>query len=544
MSVVFPRLLPLGDRGLIIELGETLSPEINGRVRALAQRLRDVPGVDEAIPTLRSVLIVFDPLVADVGRVVEAVDELALVAPEDRDDGMRVIEIPVVYGGEAGPDLEEVASLCALTPAQFVGAHHEREYTVYMVGFTPGYPYLGILPPSLHVPRLPVPRLRVPVGSVAIADAMTGIYPLASAGGWRLIGRTPRSIYDPRRDDPVLLRPGDRVRFVPVSHASFAKTTDAGPLPVPSHPVLAVVSPGLYTTVQDLGRPGHRWLGIPASGAMDPLALQVANIAAGNPPHAPALEITAPGPVLRVLDDCRIAVAGADLSCAVDGVAVAPGSVVALRGGRTVEFGAPRAGMWAYLALAGGFDVPIILGSASTYVPGSLGGHGGRRLREGDLLGTRQPAKTGRGQDVPQVSLPDGQVTVRVIPGPQDDWVSDETRTTFLREPYRITPQGDRSGMRLDGRTLTHRRATAEFLSDGVLPGAVQVPSGGQPIVIMPDGPTTGGYPKIASVISADLRLVAQSPPGTRVSFRASSMEAAVDALRRERALLRELQQG
>lgn len=524
------RILSLGDRGVLLEVGDDLTVEVNARVRALARGLRALRGVEDVVPTLRSVLVVLDPLVGDPALVTETAEHLARVPPEGPGPG-RVIEVPVVYGGEAGPDLEEVAALCGLTPDQVIRAHGEVLYTVFMLGFTPGYPYLGILPAPLRVPRLSSPRVRVPRGAVAIAEMMTGIYPLSSPGGWRLLGRTPRPIYDPSSSDPVLLRPGDRVRFTAVAHAEFAEPAVDAPLPAPPHPVFEVRGAGLYTTVQDAGRPGYRSLGIPRSGAMDPPALWAANAAVGNPPSAPALELTAPGPGLRVLARATIAVTGADLSATVDRTPIDPGRAVALRPGQTVRFAESRAGMWAYLAVAGGVEAAVALGSASTYVPGRLGGSGGRRLRDGDLIGAGEGAPGRPRATGERVAMPTGEVTVRVIPGPQDEWLTEEAQRAVLKEQFRISLHSDRAGARLLGPALAHR-ATSAFLSDGVLPGAVQVPRGGAPIVIMPDGPTTGGYPKVAAVISADLRLLAQARPGTAVRLRAVGIDEAVEALR------------
>lgn len=534
-----PRILPLGDRALVIELGDELLPSINARVRALARCVRAVPGVSDAVPTLRSALVVFDPLSADLDVLAERIEDAVLALPDADETAGRLVEVPVVYGGGSGPDLEVLAELCGLPPAALIREHAAIEYVVYMLGFTPGYPYLGLLPQTLRAPRLSSPRLRVPAGSVAIADALTGIYPLTSPGGWRLIGRTPLRIYDPRAAEPILFRPGDRVRFIPVPSAQFPDPAPEAPLlPRPSHPVIEVRKAGLYTTVQDLGRPGHQSLGLPPSGAVDPLALRVANAAVGNEPGAAALEIAAPGPVLRVLDDARVAIAGADLSASLDGAAAERGRSIAVRRGQTIEFGAPRAGVWAYVAVAGGIDVPTVLGSASTYVPGLLGGAGGRRLREGDVLGSGTSRGAGRAlRHDDLVPMPGRAVTIRVIPGPQDDWLTEEARASFRNEAYAVSVHSDRAGIRLDGPPLQHR-ITGDFLSDGLLPGAVQVPSGGGPIVIMPDGPATGGYPKVGVVITADLRLVAQSRPGTKLRFKPVTMDEAVDALRREAAQL------
>jgi KipI family sensor histidine kinase inhibitor len=529
---------PLADSGLLIEFERRLDEAINARARGVAARLSSVPGVLETIPALCSTLVVFDPLTTDISRLMDAAEAAVQSVPSGTAESGRVLEVPVVYGGVSGPDLEEVAALCGLSPAQVVAAHAGSEYAVYMLGFTPGYPYLGVLPDALRLPRLPAPRLRVPAGSVAIAGSLTGIYPLESPGGWRLIGRTPLAIYDPLASHPVLLRPGDRVRFMPVRGATFAPAHSDRPAVPPARPILQLRSGGLCTTVQDLGRPGFRTLGIPASGAMDALALQVANLAVGNPRGAAALEFTTPGPVVRVVGDTYAAVAGADLPTSLDGAEIEPARAFRIRPGQVLRFGAPRRGVWAYLAVRGGIDVPSILDSAASFVPGALGGYLGRRLREGDILGRGpdRPAVPLSGSDVP---LPGKAVILRVITGPHDDWLAPDARARLFAEPFAVTAHTDRAGARLEGPMLAHG-VSAEFLSDGLLPGAIQVPAGGQPIVILPDGPTTGGYPTAAAVIGADLRLVAQSRPGTTLQFRVVSMEEAVDALRAQRDMLEE----
>jgi KipI family sensor histidine kinase inhibitor len=525
----FPRVLPFGDRALLVEFEEVLSPEVNGRVRALARRLTGVPGVLETVPTFRSVLIVLDPTV-EWEHIRETALEIARSVPPVPSVSARVLDVPVLYGGAAGPDLEAVAQAAGLTADEVAAIHCGHEYLVYMLGFAPGFPYLGTLDARIRTPRLGSPRVRVPAGSVGVADALTGIYPLQTAGGWRLIGRTPLRIYDLMDPDPFLFQPGDRVRFTRVDRAEFpdAEPTAVRPMRTGRHPIFEVLEPGLYSTIQDTGRPGFRARGLPAAGAMDLQAFRRANAAVGNDPGAAAaLELTVPGPVLRALDHTTIVVAGADLSPSVDGAPVELSVPRVLHAGQTLHFGAPRRGQWAYLAVAGGIDVPRPLGSAATYVPGGIGGLSGRRLVAGDVL-ARHGTDAGRlASPQPPVAIPDEEVTVRYVPGPQSDWFTDEAEGAFTSSAYRVSVHSDRAGIRLEGAVLRHRDR-ADILSDGMLPGAIQVPGGGQPIVIMPDGPTTGGYPKIGVIISADLRLLAQARPGTKVRF----AKAAISSLR------------
>jgi inhibitor of KinA len=217
-----PRFLLAGDAALVVEFGQALGTsaidlEINRRVHALARALAEcpLPGLGEAVPSYRSLLVHYDPLQLAHAEVESFVTE-ALQRCEDAPlPEPRLVEIPTIYGGERGPDIGFVAEHNGLTVADVIRLHAGATYTVYMLGFTPGFPYLGGLPDALATPRLETPRKRVPAGSVGIAGAQTGVYPLATPGGWRLIGWTPVALFDPARTPPALLQPGDQVRFVP-----------------------------------------------------------------------------------------------------------------------------------------------------------------------------------------------------------------------------------------------------------------------------------------------------------------------------------------
>ena len=212
------RLYPLGERALVLETG--LGADLIGQRRVwwLAQRLREQGGgerLEEIVPGMNNLTLVFDPEVTDSTSLGLWLTELWRQG-EELDYRPREREIPVHYGGEWGPDLEEAARHCGLTPAELVARHSGGDYRVYFLGFQPGFAYLGGLAPALAVPRRREPRLKVPAGSVGIGGAQTGIYPAASPGGWQLIGRTDLTLFDPRRDEPSYLLPGDRVRFVPL----------------------------------------------------------------------------------------------------------------------------------------------------------------------------------------------------------------------------------------------------------------------------------------------------------------------------------------
>jgi KipI family sensor histidine kinase inhibitor len=213
-----------GDRGLLAEYGEGIDPGVNRRVRAMSRLLegRPLEGVLEIVPTYRSLLLVYDPL-----RVEPAQLQARLTALEGQAERVaipppRTLTIPVCYGGEFGPDIGYVAETHGLTEAEVIRLHAGARYTIYMVGFTPGFPFLGGLPEQLHTPRLETPRTAVPAGSVGIANNQTGIYPVASPGGWRLIGRTPLRLFRPESSDPFLYRAGDEIGFEAISATEFA----------------------------------------------------------------------------------------------------------------------------------------------------------------------------------------------------------------------------------------------------------------------------------------------------------------------------------
>jgi KipI family sensor histidine kinase inhibitor len=520
------KLLPLGDWGVVAEFG---GDEISDAANAAVLALRAVidaerpPGVVEAIPTYRSLLVVFDPLRTTAAAVREAVTAASTRADPASLPAGRRIEIPVAYGGVHGPDLTALAEEVGLSEDGVIAAHTGTEYRVYMLGFSPGFPYMGTLPEVLRVPRLRSPRTYVPDRTVALAGQQTGVYPVASPGGWRLLGRTPLRIYDPSREAPFLLDAGDHVRFIAIGAGEYERRAphdEAVSPPVPAVPDFVVERGGLWTTVQDAGRPGYRRFGLPQSGPMDALSLRIANLLLGNPPGAAALECAAPGPRLVAARRTAFALAGADHSPSVNGRPVPLWAAMHLREGDVLDFGPPKAGQWVYLAVPGGVDVPPALGSRATYVRAALGGYGGRRLEAGDRLacGRRSAAALLRLASPPPRT--GGASTVRIVLGPQESYFTDAARAALLADEFSPGIHADRVGYRLDGPRIEHR-AKAELLSDGLLPGAIQVPAGGQPIVIMADGPTAGGYPKIGAVLRPDLRLVAQARRGEAVRFRA-----------------------
>jgi antagonist of KipI len=300
--------------------------------------------------------------------------------------------------------------------------------------------------------------------------------------------------------------------------------------------VLAVQDGGPLTTIQDAGRFGHLRVGIPTSGPMDRAAFLLANRLVGNPDDAAALECTLMGPRLELTDARLVAVTGADMTPTVNGAAIPMWEAVPLRAGDVLKLGPARAGVRAYVAVAGGLDTPRVLGSRSTYVRGRLGGLGGRAIRKGDRLplGTASVSCAGARPRRLRAGRAPGYGTeaeVAVTLGPQEDRFTPAGIAAFLEGPYELSPQSDRMGARLKGPFIEHTRGH-DIVSDGVPMGGVQVVGDGQPIVLLADRQSAGGYTKIATVCSFDLPRIAQLKPGGRLTFRRVTVAEAHAMLR------------
>ena len=570
------RFLLAGDGGLVVEFGAEVDVAVNNRVRALALTLEAarIPGLLEVVPTYRSLGVQYDParlsvedLRARIETVLTKLDAAQLPPP-------RIVRVPTCYGGEFGPDLPFVVEHSGLSEAEVITLHSQTPYHVHMIGFTAGFAYLGGLPEKLHTPRLPSPRTKTPRGAVGIGGSQTGAYAADTPGGWRLIGRTPLPLFDPLREPPTPMLPGDTVRFDPISREEYDRlerefqqavgsgqpadrqlgnqptrqlggsespSRPVAPLPLTSREAFEVVRAGLLTTVQDRGRIGCQKFGVTASGAMDETALRVGNILVGNEQNAAGLEISFLGPRLRFRVDAVLALTGAEMDADLDGQLVPWCEAFPIRAGQTLDIRHCRKGMRAYLTLGGGIDVPVRLGSRSTSLAAGFGGFEGRPLRDGDVLSVG-PTIGGpvrfAGRAAARHWRPEfgSAQTVRIVFGPQDDAFTEAGRRTLVESTYEVSPSSDRMGCRLEGPAIQHI-GPADIISDWIPLGGIQVPGNGKPIVLLADRQTTGGYTKIATVIGPDIPRVAQLRPGETLRFHAVSVgeaQAAARALERD----------
>ncbi len=286
---------------------------------------------------------------------------------------------------------------------------------------------------------------------------------------------------------------------------------------------------GLLTTVQDTGRYGYQRYGMPVSGAMDTFSCELANLLVGNDPGDACLEATVAGPELLFTGETTVAVTGADLGPHINGNSIPLNTALSVKQGDRLGFTGLKSGCRSYIAFAGGVAVPTVMGSRSTYLRAGIGGCQGRALTEGDELPLGETSRRAHLRRIPEGLVPEykHEQTIRIIPGPEAHYFEIEGLRSFLSTEYRVTAQSDRMGYRLSGEVIMHREGRAGIISAGISAGTVQVPGDGQPIILMADRQTSGGYARIANVISVDLTLLAQMKPGDTIRFTETTLDHA-----------------
>ncbi len=445
-----------------------------------------------------------------------------------------------------GPDLAEVCARTGCTPGEVVELLTGQPLAVGVVGFSPGFAYLeGLAGPLSGVPRRAEPRAVVPAGSVAIANGHAAVYPTASPGGWHLVGRTGVTLFSAERPPYALLAPGDRVRFTRAGPGDPLEPAPAAPpawsAPSGARTVLEVVAPGLRAVVQDAGRRGVAGAGVPGAGPADPVSFALANLLVNNASGAGAVEITGGGTQLRCIAACHVAVVGGAPDVRVDGTPAPAGRVVPLAAGQVLAVGPLRAGCRAYVAVAGGIEGPALFGSRAS---DELTGLGAGPLGAGaPLVAGAWEAPLGdrlAPGAATELGVAAGTVALRVVPGPHAEHFAPDALARLARAVFRVQRDSNRVGIRLradGGQALDVGDPGAGVLdSHGVVTGAVQVPPGGEPVVLLPDHATMGGYPVVAVVVRADHGRLGQCAPGTAVRLMpvdAAEADAAARAARR-----------
>jgi KipI family sensor histidine kinase inhibitor len=522
-SVPVGEIRRMGDHALLIGVADPAAARQLARLVGAS----GWPAVRDVVGGVATVLVTFDP---DGDAPDDYRARLAQVMEASRVDGADVaamaaheVTIPSTF---EGPDLPEVATRLGCTPAEVVAVLTATTLTVDVIGFSPGFAYLGGLPSEFAgLPRRASPRPIVPAGSIGVANGYAAVYPAASPGGWHLVGHTDTVMFSPWEPPYARLAPGDRVRFTAASRRSsgIPEPGRVAPVayPATARAVFAVEEIGLRTVLQDAGRRRVAALGVPGAGPADPHAFALANQLAGNAAGAATLEVLARGPTLRCLGSTFVAVVGASPDLRLDGQPFAAGRVVPVNEGQRLRVGAVHRGLRTYVAVAGGFLGPSVLGSCAT---DQLTGFGPGPLTPDAMLwaGAMAPPLGDHLGDEPAVVADGAPTRLRVVAGPHTEQFAPGIFESLAETRFVVDADSNRVGLRLrrDPSTPPVRRSTGrarELDSQGMVTGAVQVPPGGDPVILLGDHATLGGYPVVAVVASVDHGVLGQCAPGTEM---------------------------
>lgn len=560
------KIVSASEDSIQVQFYNKICPKVNRMVsdfsRAFELLTKDMPEIREIVPTYCAVSVYFDEknckasLLKEIAlEVIEKID-----GEEEKSTGSeRIITIPVCYETEEfAPDLRKVAAHAKLTAEEVIKIHSSTDYLIYMMGFLPGFPYLGGMEKCLETPRLETPRTKIPAGSVAIGGAQTGLYPVESPGGWNIIGRTPLKLFDLNRKPQFLYKAGDKIRFEPISkkefeefdvyaendwlwkngfeaeaiqqaHTAISERKKLRDKNIPHYECgggIKILVAGLLTTVQDKGTKGFQKYGISQSGAMDEMSFELANAICGNPENTACLETTLSGPSIRFVTECDFAITGATFANAsLNGIPVEMNKKIHANAGEVLNCGFASNGLRSYIAFTGGILVPEVFGSRSTNLKSKIGGFYGRKLEAGDELAIGFARRHSMNENAfpakninPFFARKDGILVLDCIKSSQFDFFSEESVKIFTSTVYTIAPESDRMGIRFQGQNI--RCGKTDIISDAIPFGAVQITSAGLPLVMAADRQTTGGYAKIACVKKESMCALAQAAPGTKVQFK------------------------
>lgn len=563
--MVDAKIVQASEDSLQIQFEQKICPEVNSWISAFVKTFeyiaKDIAGVLEVLPTYCSVSIYFDEAICQISLLKDLAQKALQKSEEEKTestDSARTITIPVCYEDqEFAPDLEKVALHAKLSKEEVIKLHSSSDYLIYMLGFLPGFPYLGGMNPRLETPRLETPRTKIPAGSVAIGGAQTGLYPVESPGGWNIIGRTPLKLFDVNRKPFFLYEAGDKIRFKPISREEFDNFDESQWLKqvgresgesyvsdktsrdaAESEKVyecgggITILEPGLLTSIQDSGITGFQKYGIGQSGAIDQISFALANQICGNEKNAACLETTLAGPSIRFATACNFAITGAVFENAtLDGARIEMNKKISAKSGSVLSCGFASKGLRSYIAFCGGLLVPKVFGSSSTNLKSKIGGYKGRKLIAGDELAigvNKNKPKSVHDDGFskgfmqssylnPYFSKNKDVLVLDCIKSSQFGNFTKKIVKKFTDSIYTVSAESDRMGIRFTGPGLECGKT--DIISDAIPFGAVQITSAGLPVVMAADRQTTGGYAKIACVTKASMCLLAQATPGTKVRF-------------------------
>jgi len=536
----------LGDAALLVDFQNY--PEPLSKIHQLSELLFSsspawlldlIPGIDSLLVALKF----SDYHYRDTRALAKAEVEVLLnklLGERQRETKSEVVHrIRVCYDPELAPDLLASAEKCKLSVREFINRHKNSEIRVDILGFMPGFSYCSGLDPRLKLPRLESPRTSVPAGSVAIAELQTAIYPQPTPGGWNIIGRSPDVLFDPSKSRPSLLMAGEYVEFIEINLAEFRKieaqnltkaATRVSKSKSASH-AIEVISPGLQTTIQGLPRHGFAHLALSAGGPMDQEGARLANTLLGNPDDAAGLEIAGAGAKLLFNEDTWVAWVGARCLSQINGDAIPGNRPVLVPKGAILSFGPMIQGYRIFLALSGGIDSEFILDGRGSHLSAGIGE---KALQKGDIVYLYRPQEACQKPFIKKLSdakisypkwsiaspaLPGKKLElIKVLPSIHLNMLSSTEQDALWKTVWTISSQSNRMGMRLESDFKISSSITG-IASQGIWFGTVQLPPSGQPILMMAEHQTTGGYPRLMEIVSSERSKLAQLRPGDKIQF-------------------------
>lgn len=534
---MFPIIYPLSETALVIEFGDSIDDTVNQQVLDLDKQLQQktFPGFIETVPAYTTLTIYYQPESSPFDFVKDHVAALLNKVLINATNDQNIISIPVCYDDAFGYDLEFIATTHKRSKEEVIHIHQQGNYKVYMMGFLPGFAYMGPVDDAIAMPRKSTPRGNIEEGSVGIAGKQTGIYPLASPGGWQIIGRTPLCLFDIQKQDPFLFKTGDHVRFYSISKEEFLSIKDKQQQicevkQEESIPDAVVVKPGLYASIQDGGRYGYQSYGVPISGAINQTAFHTANALVGNQKNAACIECTMGGIFIQFKKNAVITVTGAGVAF-INGQQIRSWQPLSVSKNDYLEIRYNNDGMRSYIAVRGGIDTGMLMNSRSIYPKAGMG----TALKKEDGLQFGNMAATASKRITENLAIPvyTTVASIRIITGPENDWIQRQSIEQLYSGSFTLTNQCDRMGYHLKGDVLALNNKS-ELLSTAVTKGTIQLTPSGQLIVLMSDCQTTGGYPRVAQVAAVDLPVITQLKPGDTIRFINISFEEAEGLYLRE----------
>jgi len=524
----------LAEDAIVVSFGEDISPDIYGHVTQLCQTIKKEPflGFLEAVPAYTTVTLFYDVLTVCLWEVdlhqylVDLLDNFCQNSSEIRSG--KLVEVPVCYDGDFAPDLLTLAAAKKMTSEDIVRQHTGREYLVYMMGFLPGFAYMGPVDESIVASRKDIPRHRVEAGSVGIAGRQTGIYPLDSPGGWQIIGRTPLQVFDPFSDTPFLFAAGDKVRFYPISADAFLSQVEVvrhwHKEKQPSGTCIAdVTKPGFSSIFVDEGRAGFRACGVPVSGPSDSDSYYYANAVLDNPRNSTTIEVTMGNFAARFEQDAVISLGGHG-AASVEGRVVSFYTPTPIKSGQSLELMYTGGGIKSYIAVQGGFLAEKLMGSSCAIPSVEMGDF----LVKGQKLfaGARKEFNQKPGIQLPESIALNSIPILRFFAGRHFDRLTPNARQLLESSDFVIGNRSNKMGIHLDNIILS-RTSDHELLSTAVTMGLVQLTHEGRLIILMQDCQTTGGYPGVIQIIKSDLPVLAQLKPGSVIRLKMITFDLA-----------------